>query len=148
MGTAPLLAKYGGGNWFRRTVSHVSKPFLQIKSYSPKKNHKLPDLSFYPYTHIPQDILIVTCFYRYRSLAHNVLYCCCRCCFKSLKSMKTFWVWGQLSNYHQSQRLCGWYRITYMEQTPIILREMRIWNKTAAAPMFACKRWRSKTSEW
>lgn len=90
MGTAPLLAKYGGGNWFRRTVSHVSKPFLQIKSYSPKKNHKLPDLSFYPYTHIPQDILIVTCFYRYRSLAHNVLYCCCRCCFKSLKSMKTF----------------------------------------------------------
>lgn len=71
--SALLLAKYWGENGFRRMVTHVSKLFLQIKFYSPKKNHKLPDLSFQPHTHIPRGPLILTCFYQYTSLAHNVL---------------------------------------------------------------------------
>lgn len=69
---ALFLAKYWGEMGFRRMVSHVSKPFLQIKCYSPKKN-ELPNLSFHTYTHIP---FILICFYQYQSLAHNV-----SCCF-------------------------------------------------------------------
>lgn len=52
-----------------RGISHVSKPFLQIKSYPPR--NKPQSLLLHLYTPPSQDTFILTCFYQYKSLAHN-----------------------------------------------------------------------------
>lgn len=132
MGTAPLLAKYGGAKGFRRMVSHVSKPLGQIKSYSPKKNHKLPGLSSHPHTYILQDILI---FNLLPSIQKSSSQCFVLLFFKEVsREWKPFGYGDNFQITTNLKRLCGWYQIVYMEQTPIIfLREMRKRNESSSA---------------